>query len=469
MYITPQEFNVRIHHVRPRFKNDVESVLLFMATEISRLSEMSHEDFKTALNSSIRLYPGNMSKTQKTIDNWRTEISALFGLIEYTKETSRPSAMAIMLAERQDLIEFFRYFLFNFQYPGGHLKPSKTVELLNLGVKFKPTKYILEVMMKGREIVGNDKNFGITKAEATHLIFNDLKVIRGDSSPEKTVRLILANRQKELIYDNSGDVVRYAGDILDYMELADLVTLRQNYQYYPNTYNAEVIQAFIKDDTFFEQYIPLYEKKDLNLADVKETQNLWFEYVNSHLDPEIFKADILSVIGEASSKAETVDQRNFIQQIIEKIRNTKGLRTKEIGDVGESLTIEHEKNRLTFANREDLIHLVQKMPEKLAVGYDINSREIDETHRYVEVKTTVSRGKLAGNNFSMSPNEWNSAKSNRQIYFVYRIMISSSDISLFIIHDPVGKEREGLLDMTPRNGADIRYTERSGNWEKLLV
>ena len=109
------------------------------------------------------------------------------------------------------------------------------------------------------------------------------------------------------------------------------------------------------------------------------------------------------------------------------------------------------------------------MPERLAVGYDINSREIDETHKYIEVKTTVSRGKLSGNNFSMSPNEWNSAKSNRKLYFVYRIMISSSDISLFVIQDPVGKERDDLLDMTPRNGADIRYNERSGNWEKLLV
>ena len=99
----------------------------------------------------------------------------------------------------------------------------------------------------------------------------------------------------------------------------------------------------------------------------------------------------------------------------------------------------------------------------------VNTRVISIHNKYIEVKTTVSRGKLAGNNFSMSPNEWNAAKSNRQIYFVYRIMISSSDITLFIIQDPVGKERSGLLDMTPRNGADIRYTERSGNWEKLLV
>ena len=100
MYKIPEEYNIRIHHVRPRFKNDVESVLLFMATEIARLDEMPHDEFKNALNLAIRRYPGNFSKKQKTIENWRTEISALFGLVEYTENTSKPSAMARTLADR---------------------------------------------------------------------------------------------------------------------------------------------------------------------------------------------------------------------------------------------------------------------------------------------------------------------------------------------------------------------------------
>ena len=440
-----------------------------MATEIARLDEMPHDEFKNALNLAIRRYPGNFSKKQKTIENWRTEISALFGLVEYTENTSKPSAMARTLADRQDLIEFFRYFLYNFQYPGGHLKPSETLVLIKNGIKFKPAKYLLEVMMKGREILGEDSNFGITKAEATHLIFNDLRVVRGGRTPEQTVRAIIRNRELNTEYETAGDVVRYAGDVLDYMELADLVTLRPNYQYYPNTFNAEVIQAFIQNVGFFAAYSDLYNNEEITLRDITNTQNRWFEYVNSNLDPEVFKADILSVMTEAAAEADTATQRKFIQQVLEKIRNTAGLKTKEIGDVGESLTIEHEKARLTKEGRQDLHHLIKKMPEIYAVGYDVSSRESDDSHKYIEVKTTVSRGKLAANNFTMSPNEWNAAKSNKQIYFIYRIMISSEDVSLFIIQDPVQKERDGLLDMTPRNGADIRYTERSGSWEELLV
>ncbi len=122
MYEVPEEYFYRIHHIRPRFKNDVENVLFYMATEIAKLDPEKHEAFKEKLNNTIKFYPGNTSKEEKTINNWRTEISALFGLIEYEGEVSKPGRMSLLLSETQDLIEFFRYFLFYFQYPGGHLK-----------------------------------------------------------------------------------------------------------------------------------------------------------------------------------------------------------------------------------------------------------------------------------------------------------------------------------------------------------
>ena len=81
-YKVPEEFYYRLHHARPRFKSDVESVLLFVAGEISRLQPTPKAEFKEQLNTAIRLYPGNASATEKTINNWRTELSSLFGLIE---------------------------------------------------------------------------------------------------------------------------------------------------------------------------------------------------------------------------------------------------------------------------------------------------------------------------------------------------------------------------------------------------
>jgi len=471
MYKIPDEYFFRIHHIRPRFKNNVEDVLYFMANEIVKLNPTPHEDFKGELNSIIKLYPGNSSKTLKTINNWRTEISALFGLVEYDGDISKPSRMSQLLSQSQDLIEFFRYFLYYFQYPGGHLKPKESLEYIKAGIKFKPASYILAVLMEGKKMTDNEK-FGISKAEATHCIFNDLRVTRDDRTPSETVKLILDNRNNSIKYDQRGDVVRYAGDILDYMELGDLITLRPNYNYYPNLVNLETIQAFINaEKSYFKPYEEIYAKRNKNIYDVTRNQEQWFGYVNNRLHSSIFQANILSIIEGAEDETPSMD---FLKQILLKLQSSiqseNGIRTKEIGDVGEAIIIEHEKVRLIKLSREDILHLIKKIPETFAVGYDISSYDGEgDLRRYIEVKTTISRGKLASNSFHMTPSEWSSANTLRSNYFVYRLMISSSGVSLFLIKDPIGKYKEDLLDMIPREGADIRYSEKSGYWEPLLV
>ena len=132
MYVIPKEYFLRIHHSRPRFKNNQEEVLIYIATEISKLNQMSKSNFKVSVNNAIRLFPGNSNKTQKTIDNWRTEISSFFGLIQRNNDDSQnfPSSMAIKLSKEQDLIQFYKYFLFYFQYPGGHLKSQENKKLI---------------------------------------------------------------------------------------------------------------------------------------------------------------------------------------------------------------------------------------------------------------------------------------------------------------------------------------------------
>jgi len=473
MYKVPEEFYFRIHHIRPRFKNNVEDVLLFMANEISKLEPVDNEKFKAELNRALRLYPGNASKKEKTINNWRTEISALFGFIEYEGNISEPSRMAKLLVENQDLIEFFRYFLFYFQYPGGHLKPRLTAEFIKEGVRFKPARYIIQVLYEGGRLFKN-KKFGISKAETTHCIFNDIRVTRDNRSPKETAKLIIRNRKGGTEYDQGGDVTRYAGDILDYMEIADLIKLRPNYLYYLNTTHLEILQAFIKNDVYFKPYESMYGVGEIATSDITETQGDWFKYVNNKLDSSIFEADILSIIEEIGEKAETPKESAFIKEVLIKIQKAReskeAVRTKEIGDTGEAIVIEHEKVRLTMLKRKDIIHLVKKIPEAFAVGYDIGSYEgKGNLRRLIEVKTTVSRGRLSARNFQMTPSEWSAADSHRKIYFIYRLMISSQDVSLFLIQDPVGKYKSDLLDMVPREGVNITYSEKSGNWERLLI
>ena len=252
MYAVPDEYFFRIHHVRPRFKNDVESVLLYVAQECTRLSDLPVRDYAELLNRAIRLYGGNSSLADKTINNWRTEIAALFGFYIEDKQidVTRTGEMAKMLATKQDLIEFFKYYLYYFQYPGGHLKQDRVKEFIEAGVRFKPAQYILKVLIAGN---ARHNPFAISKAEATHCIFNDLRVTRDNRDPKEVVKLIVDNRERKIEYDSQGDVIRYAGDILDYMVLANLLKESHGY-YYINGGDSEVISAFVRSSAYFEGY-----------------------------------------------------------------------------------------------------------------------------------------------------------------------------------------------------------------------
>ena len=124
---------------------------------------------------------------------------------------------------------------------------------------------------------------------------------------------------------------------------------------------------------------------------------------------------------------------------------------------------------LKLGNREDLIHLVKRISTIFAVGYDVKSVELTELQRLIEVKTTISGKTLNFYNFHLTPNEWNTADSFGDRYFVYRLMLSKFDKKLFIIQNPVSQYKKDNLKMSPRDGADIIFNEKTGNWEELLL
>ena len=45
VYQIPDEYFFRLHHVRPRFKGDIENVLIYVAEEIVRVGERNTNNF----------------------------------------------------------------------------------------------------------------------------------------------------------------------------------------------------------------------------------------------------------------------------------------------------------------------------------------------------------------------------------------------------------------------------------------
>ena len=468
-YIIPDNFYFRIHHIRSRFKNDVENVLVYMATEISKMHAADKEEFADELNNAIYRYPGNSVKELKTINNWRTEISALFGFLEFNGNITKPGRRATELAKKEDLVEFFKYFLYNFQYPGAHIKTKDILEQIEAGVHFKPAKYILSVLKYAEESTG--KRQYITKAEACHCIFNDLRCTRDNEAPENVWKRITDNRNAKVEYDERGDIIRYAGDILDYMEIANLLAVYGGKNYYINTLENEAILKFINSTEWFNQYDGFIKRRTASYEGIKSCYDDWFAYVNRDITETDFETDLLAFIANDPEEYQELKKQTYAA-FDEALEDTEGLRTKDIGDMGESLVNSHECQRVKIGGRADLIHLIKRIPTQFAVGYDIQSVELDERKRYIEVKTTISSKPLNFNKIHLTPNEWNTASSMKDRYFIYRLMISKTEKQLFLIQDPVGLYKKDLIEMVPKDGADITFSTNKaevGNFEELLT
>ena len=481
-YKIPEEYYFRIHHVRPRFKGDIENVLIYVAEEVARVGEKPTDEFVQAVNNALYQYPGNAHRELKTINNWRTEISALFGFIEHTDTTDKPGRRAVELANNQDLVESFKVFLYNFQYPGAHIKPKNVLEQIEAGVRFKPAQYILQLLRYANKDGGS--SVGITKFEACHCIFNDLRVTRDNEGVEATWKRISDNRKNKMEYDQTGDVVRYAGDIIDYMEIANLLKTYDSRTYYLNTLEEETIIKFCESTEWFDEYDSMIANRAGDIETVKACVSGWFAYVNRDIQDTDFLTDILAFIAndedelkelKKSSHAdgrpdlrEFLDREEALEARVESYMES--FTTKDIGDIGEGLVHGHECMRVKLGGREDLIHLIKRIPTQFAVGYDISSVELDERKRYIEVKTTISSKPLHFNRIHLTKNEWNTASSTHDRYYVYRLLLSKKERKLFLLQDPVGLYKADKIDMIPSDGADITFDpSKVGEFEELLT
>ena len=469
MYKIPDKYFFRLHHVRPRFKNDVEEVLLYVATSISEMNVLSKREFKSALNEVIFKFKKNSTSKQKTIDNWRTEISALFAFIQEKETTSASGKMATRLAENQYLDEFFNYFLYSFQYPGGHIKPQKLSKQIENGIKFKPCQFILSLLIEGEKLT--KKPFSITAEELTQCAYYDLRVTRDGRSPNEVAQTILTNRKDKTEYDpkydqlksgsgyypSRGDVNRYAGDILDYMVLANLLNHKgTGYYYYLNTESKSAIDFHLNSVEWFNEYEKFYGQSDINTTDISEIENNWFDYVNSY--------DGIQAFAPQLDKQEQEDISKLIQEYYSRLKGDKKVPTKIIGDYGESLILAHEYLRTKeLSNRQHLIH---KIPTPLGVGYDIQSIELKSKKRYIEVKTTKSKKALMNNRFKLTPNEWDTAETIGESYFIYYLVVNENSKNIFVINNPVNEYNKGNLKVD--KNLVVEFLKQSGQWQKLI-
>ena len=469
-YRIPDEYFFRLHHVRPRFKNDVEEVLLYVATSISEMTVLPEKEFNNELNKVLFGFKKNATSTQKTIDNWRTEISALFGFIQETEQHLYPSVTAKRLANNQYLDEFFNYFLFSFQYPGGHIKSQNVIKQIEADIRFKPCQFILQLLIEGEKLTG--KPFSLTAEELTQCAYFDLRVTRDKKHPKEVAELILYNRANCIKYEHEypqlwnnktqsfpsrGDVYRYAGDILDYMVLANLLQDKgTGFYYYLDDENKEAIAYHLVHNVWFDGYDKFYHAEGITNSEVAQLEEVWFDYVNSFDNIEAFAPHL------EEREAENISA--LIQEYYSRMRDDRKVPTKIFGDYGETLVLAHEY--LRTKDRSNRQHLINKIPTPLGVGYDLQSIEIEKKKRYIEVKTTKSRKAINNNRFKLTPNEWDTAETLGDNYFVYYLVINDEGKNIFIIQNPIKQFELGNLKID--KNLVVEFSKTSGQWHRLL-
>lgn len=122
-------------------------------------------------------------------------------------------------------------------------------------------------------------------------------------------------------------------------------------------------------------------------------------------------------------------------------------RAQQIGNFGEDFVLEHERNTLREAGRDDLAEAVEYTAKTdVSAGYDILSFSIDGTKKYIEVKTTVTTYQT----FEITLNEWEKAKEYGSQYWIYRVCnAEASSPTINKLQDPFALHLEGKLILRP--------------------
>lgn len=452
-YITPKTYLFPLHMVRPRFKNNLENVLFYMSKEISAFNGVIDKEF---LNNIISEFTGNSHASTKTLDNWRTEISAIFGLMQYQKNSNLyASSISKRLAEKEDLIEFFKNFSMKIQFPNGMLKPHVNKDLIERGVNFAPLKFLKDLLTLLEQ---SEKGQGfITKDELTYVIFDDLRFTSGCLFPKNAKDIIIENRKYDVIYEShkfikgftyesKGDQTRTALDFLDYMQLGNLL-IKKSSKYFLNYIEIKFLSYAYSQCGVFDGFLNFYSKK-FDVSELNNAKEAWFDYVND-LD---FSASTTNIGKFLRTKSEGNDVLLNLDS-----GQTAKMTTKEIGDMGESIVIAHEKSKLEKMGLGHNKHLVQFIPTHLGAGYDVKSMDDMDNQIFIEVKTTLSNHPITQNRISLTKNEWNAAYTHRENYYIYRLIITSENRKLLIMSNPVKLIQEDKVKISVPKGVELIF------------
>lgn len=432
---------LRVAFPRGRILQQVEDELTILTQFIVKFAPKEKDEFDRLIDAE---YAKLRSVSAKSIKNYRTEMTKLFGLITVGSDgIVNPSPRTILLVESQNFPLFFKTFCHRFQFPNGINKPQETTKQIDAKVNFKPAKFILDLFVLGVEKCG--AGFSLNGNEVSNLVFNDVRVTSNARSADEVLKDLLELRSRKVRFEGGSRIAQHGREFLGYMLLARL--LKEGEKGFELNERERPSVDYIRESDLILDVPDDYTTSAKSRKEFQTEWGLWFGDV-SQIEKEKFAAQ-KGKIEIPSIPVPGIDETPEAKALAAPTQED----LKEIGGKGELVVLKYEKERI-YQIRPDKIGLVQRVSNDTALGYDIQSLEFDDVSRkkFIEVKTTERTfppSEEVLTYFPMSGNEWETARSHGESYYIYRVFLTAKEPTMFVIQNPVKRCEEGHIILEP--------------------
>jgi len=437
--------------IRGKAKTELDNLLPAYCRIIERLCPIEKNTFGKEFNDQLSRVIHNFKK--KTLDNHRTEIAGkLFGLWYLEDGIVYSSKMTNFLLSSEDNPAFFKNLVIKLQFPNGMDKIQTVKDRINHNINFRPTPFILAALDYACK-----KTIILTKREIAYYILNSLEVLQGLVPFDIVVERILLDRKKNIFKKvqtpgkkNSYDM-QHITEFLELIELANLIRIKSVGK------NEKFVYLNQSEKTLIDNIIINYNNKlgfdsyqyNLNLPnDVTKFYNDWNKY---------YTTPLLESLNLATNAKNLIDSESILVDDNYEINRSvfSGLDSLAIGDEGEMIALEFEKQRVMRFNTR-LANKVIYFGKKRGLGYDISSIHAKGDHPehaiFIEVKTTkrVTKPEIVfKDQFDMTRNEWIAAEQHINNYYIYRIYLYNDGAKIYKMESPVKLRDSNIVYAEP--------------------
>ena len=433
----------------------MEDLLPLYANMVHRLCPCTEDEFNERGNRFLSkalfgtdCYEILPDSNQKTVRNHLTEIAGtLLALYRidmdgYVYETE----LCSYLLDTNDFPAFFRNICLNFQFPNGTKKSNFVLQDVANRINIKPFCFVVSLLYYAQQ---QPHKHLLTKQEIGYYVLNNLEVLQGRVNIETVYQKIVEDRangvhKPQLSGSHDWQHIKEQFNLL---ELANIVHTDRTYIWL-NKEEALSIEVFVR--ALNESSFDVYAYDLSSLDERKQFYADWEEYYG-RLNPDLamlptkFQSETEIVIAD---RVEQTAQRGAV-----------GATTIEVGDKGEALVYNLEKERVgNYKSR--LVNKVLLLGKTKGLGYDISSIEADENPdkpefaRYIEVKSTtrVTEPSFDDNwtdSLNLTSKEWVAAEQYKEYYNIYRVYFTKQRTFVVRIKNPYELATQDLIEVYP--------------------